>query len=77
MGKGQFIEKHSKNNPDTNYIGIEKYPSVQVIPVQRLERETTVEERNNLRFLSKDAEALKEFFAKEEVDKIYINFPDP
>ena len=77
MGKGQFIEKHSKLHPEVNYIGIEKYPSVQVISIQRLERTTNTEETKNLRFLSVNAENLKEYFAKEEVDQIYINFPDP
>ena len=28
MGKGQFITTLAKNNPDINYIGIEKYSSV-------------------------------------------------
>ena len=30
MGKGQFITTLAKNNPDINYIGIEKYSSVLV-----------------------------------------------
>ena len=28
MGKGKFIMELAKNNPQTNYLGIERYPSV-------------------------------------------------
>ena len=77
MGKGKFVETHALLNDEYNYIGLEKYPSIQVIPIQRLENTTTPEERPNLRYLSMDAENLKDVFAPGEVDRIFINFPDP
>ncbi len=75
MGKGQFIETLAVSNKDINYLGIEKYPSVQVLPVKRIE----VKEggQPNLRFISKDATDINEWFDNKSVDNIYINFPDP
>ena len=35
-GKGDFIIGMARNNPDVNFIGIEKYPSVLVRAVQRI-----------------------------------------
>ena len=60
-------------NPDINYIGIEKYSSVLLRAVQKMEEN----ELPNLRFIRMDAEDLCEVFDKEEVDKIYLNFSDP
>lgn len=75
MGKGKFITTLAKQNPDINYIGIEKYTSVLLRALQKLEKET--EEIPNIRFLCIDAEMVGEVFDKEEIDKIYLNFSDP
>ena len=73
MGKGQFIIEMAKRNPEINYIGIEKYSSVLVIAVEKLEDF----EQNNLRLIRMDAENIEEVFDKDEVDRIYLNFSDP
>ena len=73
MGKGQFIIEMAKRNPEINYIGIEKYSSVLVRAVEKLE----VFEQNNLRLIRMDAENIEEVFDKDEVDRIYLNFSDP
>ena len=73
MGKGQFIIEMAKRNPEINYIGIEKYSSVLVRAVEKLEDF----EQNNLRLIRMDAENIEEVFDKDEVDKIYLNFSDP
>lgn len=73
MGKGQFITELSKQKPEINYIGIERYPSVLLRAVQRI----GTEEIQNLRLLCMDAKELTEVFAPEEIDKIYLNFSDP
>lgn len=73
MGKGKFIMELAKQNPDINYIGIEKYSSVLVRALQKAEEY----ENNNIRFIRMDAENIEKVFAKEEVDKIYLNFSDP
>lgn len=73
MGKGQFIIEMAKRNPEINYIGIEKYSSVLVRAVEKVEDF----EQNNLRLIRMDAENIEEVFDKDEVDRIYLNFSDP
>lgn len=73
MGKGQFITTLAKNNPDINYIGIEKYSSVLV---RAIEKQTELE-LPNLKFIRMDAENINDVFAENEVDGIFLNFSDP
>ena len=73
MGKGQFIMKFAKEHPDINYIGIERYSSVLLRALQKME----IEPLPNIRFLCMDASIITEVFDKEEVAKIYLNFSDP
>ncbi|MGN1159201.1 MAG: tRNA (guanosine(46)-N7)-methyltransferase TrmB [Lachnospiraceae bacterium] len=73
MGKGKFLHTLAKQNPDRNYVGIEKYSSVLLRAIQKMEEE----ELPNLRFLRMDAEEITEVFEKGEVTGIYLNFSDP
>ena len=73
MGKGQFIMGLAAENPDINYIGIEKYSSVLVRALDKRESLET----DNLMFLRMDAEDIAEYFAPGEVSRIYLNFSDP
>lgn len=73
MGKGQFIYQLAQNNPQVNYIGIEKYSSVLLRALQKMEKESLP----NLFFIRMDAEEIAEVFGKEEIDRIYLNFSDP
>lgn len=73
MGKGRFIMEHAKNNPNINYIGIEKYSSVLIRALEKV-KET---ELKNIFFIRYDAEYILDIFAEEEITKIYLNFSDP
>ncbi len=73
MGKGKFIHEMAKLHPEINYIGIEKYSSVLLRALQKMEAEPL----DNLLFIRMDAENIAEVFAEEEVDRIYLNFSDP
>ena len=73
MGKGQFITTLAKQNPDINYIGIERYTSVLLRAIQKVEEE----EIPNLRFICFDAAEILDIFSCGEVDRIYLNFSDP
>lgn len=73
MGKGRFIYQLAKLNPDVNYIGIEKYSSVLLRALQKMESEPLP----NLFFIRMDAEEIAEVFGREEIDRIYLNFSDP
>ena len=73
MGKGRFMMDLAAKNPHINYIGIEKYSSVLLRAIQKMEENPL----SNLRFIRMDAEDICEVFDKEEIDKIYLNFSDP
>lgn len=73
MGKGKFITTLAKQNPNINYVGIEKFSSVLVRGLDK-QKELALP---NLFLLREDAENLPEFFGKNEVNRIYLNFSDP
>ncbi len=73
MGKGRFIMDLAALNPNINYIGIERYTSVLLRAVQKMEENPLP----NVRFLCIDAATLPEVFAKDEIQRIYLNFSDP
>ena len=78
MGKGQFIESLALNNPDINYIGIERYDTVILKAIRKREAfEKNGADLSNLTFISIDARLLADVFAPGEVDRIYLNFSDP
>lgn len=76
MGKGDFIIGMARNYPDTNFIGIEKYDSVMVRAVEKLDRLNIGIELQNLKLIKMDAEYIDKVFDK-EIDTIYLNFSDP
>lgn len=73
MGKGRFITQLVLENPDINYVGIEKYSSVLIRAIEKCQDI----EVPNLRFIRMEAEYICDVFNKEEVDRIYLNFSDP
>ena len=73
MGKGRFIMTLAMQNPDVNYIGIEKFSSVMLRGIQKQDEL----QLPNIRFIRMDAENLTEVFGEGEVDRIYLNFSDP
>lgn len=75
MGKGRFIIDNAIKNPQINYVGIEKYSSVLLRAIQKIDG--MEEKPSNVRFLCMDATEITEAFAKGEVDRIYLNFSDP
>ena len=72
MGKGDFIIENAKKYPNINFIGIEKFDSVIVRAVQKLENE----EMPNLKLIKIDANEIDDIFDK-EISVIYLNFSDP
>ncbi len=73
MGKGRFIMELAAANPDINYIGIERYSSVLLRALQKMEFSPLP----NLKFICMDAADIADVFAPEEVARIYLNFSDP
>lgn len=73
MGKGQFLAGLAQQNPNINYIGIEKFTSV----LLRGSEKMSTLDLNNVRLINIDALELKEIFDNGEINQIYLNFSDP
>lgn len=73
MGKGRFLMDLAEQNPNIEYIGIERYTSVLLRAVQKMNDL----QLPNVHFLCVDAANLPDIFALGEVDRIYLNFSDP
>ena len=72
-GKGRFICETAKQNPENNYLAVEKCPDVVLLAMEKAKSE----EIPNLKFFYGDVNALYESFEPSEVDGIYLNFSDP
>ena len=72
MGKGDFIIGMAKKYPNINFIGIEKYESVMVRAIEKLENI----DLPNLLLIRMDAIEIDKIFNK-EINTIYLNFSDP
>lgn len=72
MGKGNFILNMALNNPDINFIGIEKYSSVASVAIKKMMEYNLP----NLKVIISDIMNLEELL-KNKVDVIYLNFSDP
>ena len=70
-GKGNFIIGKARQNPNINFIGIEKYESILVRALNKVE-----DIPSNLRFMCIDAKEIDKYF-NHNVDQIYLNFSDP
>lgn len=75
MGKGKFLMELAGKNPQINYVGIEKYSSVLIRALEKMEQEE--KPLANLVFVRMDAENIGKVFAEGEVNRIYLNFSDP
>lgn len=71
MGKGKFIIENAKKYPNINFVGIEKYDSIMVRAIQKLDQKL-----DNLVLVRMNALEIEEVFSK-EIDRIYLNFSDP
>lgn len=71
MGKGDFIINMALKYPNINFIGIEKFDSVIVRAIEKVN-----EDIPNLKLIRMDAKDIEEVFYK-EIDILYLNFSDP
>lgn len=79
MGKGRFIIDMALKYPDIDFIGVERYESVMIKALQKLDRMNREGSTapDNIRFIRMDAADIGNFFKPEELDRIYLNFSDP
>jgi tRNA (guanine-N7-)-methyltransferase len=72
-GKGEYTIKLAEKNPDKNFIGVDiKGNRIWVGAKIALENKLT-----NVMFLRTRIEFIASFFGVDEVDEIWITFPDP
>ncbi|MBR1907249.1 MAG: tRNA (guanosine(46)-N7)-methyltransferase TrmB [Clostridiales bacterium] len=72
-GKGKFCTQMAQANPDVLYIAMEKEPSVVLAAIEKAHEM----ELPNLFFIKGDANLIENYFDKDEVDHMFINFCDP
>ena len=72
-GKGKFLCAHATEDPDAHFIGIEGLDAVMVRGLERAEEEQIA----NIRFVMDFVADIRDYFADEELDGIYLNFSDP
>lgn len=73
IGKGQFIINMALRYPEINFIGIDKHSTFIFKTLRKIQDKNI----QNLKLMVLQAENLMEAFDVGEVDKIYLNFPDP
>ena len=72
-GKGRFTAQTAAANPDVLYIAIERVPDAMVIAMERCKEMGLT----NAFFVDGDAAQLRDYFAPDELDRLFINFCDP
>lgn len=72
-GKGEYTIGLSKQFKDKNFIGVD----IKGARLWRGAKTATVEQLPNVGFIRTRIEQISAFFAEDEVDEIWITFPDP
>lgn len=72
-GKGQFLTTLAKNNPNINYIAMEKLDLVLALCAKKIKDQGL----ENIIVMNEDAQKLEEIFENGEIDRVYLNFSDP
>lgn len=72
-GKGGFVTECAKQNPDINFVALEKCLDVIILAMEKVKENGLT----NVRFILSDAEKLTDIFEEDEVSVIYLNFSDP
>ena len=81
-GKGHYIGEMSKKHPEILYLGVEKISTILARSILNIEGDVLHPEDErvipyNLRLIRRDALELDACFEDHEIDRIYLNFPDP
>ncbi|OZM56094.1 tRNA (guanosine(46)-N7)-methyltransferase TrmB [Lottiidibacillus patelloidae] len=72
-GKGGFVTGMAKQNPDINYIGIERFTTIVVKAMNNI----VDADISNAKLLNVNAVNILQYFEEGEVDRVYLNFSDP
>lgn len=72
-GKGKFTAETAQANPDVLLVAVERCREAMVMAMERAKAMGLT----NVLFVDMDAARIEECFARGEIDRIYLNFPDP
>lgn len=72
-GKGTFTAGTAEANPEVLIVAVERVPDAMVMAMEK----ACQMELSNVRFIDLDAALIEDVFEDGEIDRLYINFPDP
>lgn len=72
-GKGRFVTGMAAQHPEINYIGIDIQMTVLSYALDRVLESGLP----NIKLLQVDGSSLTNYFAPEEISRLYLNFSDP
>ena len=72
-GKGKFTAETAAANPDVLLIAVERCREAMVVAMEKAQSMGL----GNVFFIDMDVANIEEIFAGEEIDRLFINFPDP
>ncbi len=72
-GKGRFTAETAQANPHILYIALERVPDAMIVAMERCQEM----ELSNVFFIDGDAALLQDYFAPDEIARLFVNFCDP
>ncbi len=72
-GKGKFTAETAQANPDVLLIAVERCREAMVVAMEKAASMNL----KNVFFIDMDVANIEEIFAPGEIDRLFINFPDP
>ena len=72
-GKGKFTAETAEANPDVLLIAVERCREAMVVAMEKAKAMGLT----NVFFIDMDVEKIEEIFDGQEIDRLFINFPDP
>ncbi len=72
-GKGKFTAETAQANPDVLLIAVERCREAMVVAMEKAQSMGLT----NVFYIDMDVAGIEEIFAPGEIDRLFINFPDP
>lgn len=72
-GKGEYTVELAALNPSVNYIGVD----IKGARLWKGAKQAKERQLNNVAFLRTNIELIAQFFGTDEIDEIWLTFPDP
>ena len=72
-GKGKFTAETAQANPDVLLVAVERCREAMVVAMEKAQSMNLT----NVLFIDMDVAEIESVFAPGEIDRLFINFPDP